>query len=438
MNSPVRSHLAIGLAVLSLALAPAGTGYEGPTTFKASEVAPAALLEGKHHRVAPEVKADGYLLRFQLTSDFGPFEAAGQSMLATRVQEIEGLAQLQEVSKSEVFVKAAGESVVNVGKGVVGVVTKPGETAKGIGGAVSGFAVNLGRKTKRAAESATEGSQEEGKSGAEGAASATEGAAKDILGVNSAVRRWAQKVHVDPYTTNPVLRKALEDVAKVDTSGAIAAKVVVPIPMVVSATATVGDLVWTKDPEELLKLNEKRFQDAGAGDAAVKALSRNKFWTLTYQTRFAAALDAVKAKGGADYVDTASRAQAEREALFYVESAEMLARFHAATPVTQVLSDSRAMVAKAGDGRAVALVPVDWIAWTEPYAKAVAEIGERSKKELGATGLELRLTGRMSDRAKQETKALGWTVTENVPGLAETPKTAAAALDRKSSLRPRA
>jgi len=422
MNSPSRRFLAIGLAAVSLALAPAGAGYEGPTTFKASEVAPATLLEGKHHRVAPEVKADGYLLRFQLTSDFGPFDAVGKSMLATRVQEIEGLAGLQDVSKTEVFVKAAGQSVVNVGKGAVGVVTKPVETAKGIGGAVSGFAVNLGRKTKRAAESVTEGSTEEGKSAAEGAASATEGAAKGLLGVNSAMRRWAQKVHVDPYTTNPVLRKALEDVARVDASGAIAAKVVVPIPMVLSATATVGDLVWTKDPEELLKLNEKRFKEAGAGEAAVKALSRNKFWTLTYQTRLAAALEAVKAKGGGDYVDTAARAQSEPEALFYVESAEMLARFHAATPVVQVLSDSKAMVAKAGQGRAVALVPVDWIAWTEPYAKAIAEIGERSNKELGGTSLELQLTGRVSDRAKQETKALGWTVTENVPGPSQAQK----------------
>ncbi len=427
MNSPRRRFLAMGLAVASLALAPAGTGYEGPTTFKASEAAPAMLLEGKHHRVAPEVKADGYLLRFQLTSDFGPFEAAGKSMLATRVQEIEGLAQLQEVSKTEVFVKAAGESVVNVGKGVVGVVTKPEETAKGIGGAVSGFAVNLGRKTKRTAESVTEGSKEEGKSATEGAASATEGVAKDVLGVNSAVRRWAQKVHVDPYTTNPVLRKALEDVAKVDASGDIAAKVVVPIPMVVSATATVGDLVWTKDPEELLKLNEQRLKQAGASDAVVKALYKNKFWTLTHQTRLASALDAVKAKGCGDYVDTASRAQTEREALFYVESAEMLARFHAATPVAQMLSDSKAVVAKAGDGRAVALVPVDWVAWTEPYAKAVAEIGERSKKELGATGLELQLTGRMSDRAKQETKALGWMVTENVPSEAQKPTASSSA-----------
>jgi hypothetical protein len=430
MNSTSRRFLAIGLAVVSLALAPADAGYEGPTTFQASEVASATLLEGKHHRVAPEVKAEGYLLRFQLTSDFGPFEAVGKSMLATRVQEIEGLAGLQDVSKTEVFVKAAGESVINVGKGAVGVVTNPVETAKGIGGAVSGFAVNLGRKTKRAAESAT-GSPEEGKSGTEGAAAATAGAAKGILGVNSAVRRWAQKVHVDPYTTNPVLRKALEDVAKVDASGNIAAKVVVPIPMVLTATATVGDLVWTKDPEELLKLNEKRFKEAGAGDAAVKSLSGNKFWTLTYQTRLAAALDAVKAKGGGDYVDTASRAQSEPEALFYVESAEMLARFHAATPVSQVLSDSKAVVAKAGEGRTVALVPVDWIAWTDPYAKAIAEIGERSKKELGATGLELRLTGRMSERAKQETKSLGWTVTENVLGPSEAPKPATAASDKK-------
>ena len=44
----------------------------------------------------------------------------------------------------------------------------------------------------------------------------------------------------------------------------IVTKVVVPIPAVVSTTATVGNLVWSKDPEELSKMNEARLRALGA------------------------------------------------------------------------------------------------------------------------------------------------------------------------------
>ena len=42
---------------------------------------------------------------------------------------------------------------------------------------------------------------------------------------------------------------------------------------------------------------------------------------------------------------TAADAGSEREALFFVESAEMLQRWHARHPVAGVLTDSRALVA---------------------------------------------------------------------------------------------
>ena len=77
-----------------------------------------------------------------------------------------------------------------------------------------------------------------------------------MLGVNSAVRKWAAKVGVDPYTTNPTLKAALEGIAKVDAAGGLATKFVVPIPPLVGQAATVGNLVWTTDPESLRKMNE--------------------------------------------------------------------------------------------------------------------------------------------------------------------------------------
>ena len=62
---------------------------------------------------------------------------------------------LHDVSKTEVFAKAAGQSVVKAGTGVVNAVSSPVETAKGVGGGVKRVGINLGRRTKRAAEDAT-------------------------------------------------------------------------------------------------------------------------------------------------------------------------------------------------------------------------------------------------------------------------------------------
>ena len=80
----------------------------------------------------------------------------------------------------------------------------------------------------------------------------------------------------------------------------------------------------------------------------------------------------------------------------------MLQRFHATAPVVEMLTDSRALVAETKDGRAIALVPVDWVQWTEALAKAAAEAGVRAKKEFRATKLELHRTGRVSAVARRK------------------------------------
>jgi len=407
---------AFALSSAALALAAA---YETPRTFRASDLLTPAQVKGPHHSVAPEVKTDGYLQVFEVTTDYGPVSAEGKTTLLTRLQEVSALAELDKVSKSAVFVQAAGTSVVNVGKGVAAAVSDPGATANGVGAGLKRFGTNLGRKAKRAGDQAVDSAKNEGgATPAEGSQKSTTdqaaGVANSALGVNGAARKWAQKVGADPYTTNPLLKKALVDIGKVDAAGGLAAKIAVPVPMVVSGTAAVGALVWAKDPEELLKINEKLLADAGTSAQTIKQLYLSKGFTLTLHTRLAAGLGAVKAPGCADYVSTAAEATTWREAAFFVESAEMLAAFHKTTPVTAVLTDSRAMVAKTKDGRAVALLPLDWLSWTAAYEQALTTVETRAKKELGATKLELRLTGKMSPTAKAETVKHGWTVVESV------------------------
>jgi hypothetical protein len=174
------------------------------------------------------------------------------------------------------------------------VVKDPEGTAKGIGGGLKRFGVNLGRKAKRTADSVTHDDKKAGESGessSDKALDAAGGAANSVLGVNGAARKWAQKLGLDPYTTNPILHKALVDVGKIDTAGSIATKIVLPVPVLVSGAATVGGLVWSKDPEALRKINEARLAEIGVSKAGASRYFVNGNYTLTMQTRLIAAFD---------------------------------------------------------------------------------------------------------------------------------------------------
>jgi hypothetical protein len=422
---PPRRVRRLSLAVLGVSALAAG--YDAPARFKASAILPASWLKGPHHQVSEEVGTEGYFQTFSIVSDYGTIPAESRSMLSIRLREVEALGQLDEVSKSEVFLKAAGGSVLQVGKGVANVVTRPVETAKGLGGGIKRFGANLGRKSKAAADSAAEtvkgeGGSEDDKSTGAKAADAGASAVNSLAGVTGASRRWAQKLGVDPYSSNAVLRKALEDVGRIDSAGGIAVKVAVPIPPVASLTATTNNLVWGKDPAELAKINEQRATELGVPESVAKRFFKSKAFSPSRQTRLLGALHAVRAKGSADYVDAASESRSEQEAEFFTESAEMLQRLHASSPVPAVLEDSRAMVAKTEDGRALVLLPIDWIPWTEAAAKALVEIDGRAKKELGASRIEVELTGRASAEARRQLESRGWKVSEDAPSVLPPPK----------------
>lgn len=390
-------------------LALAQGAWEGPRTFDASEVLTAADRSGPHHSVADEVLTESFFYAFTLRTEFGDLKTVGLTLLKKRIAETEALVALNDVSKTDVFIEAGGRSLVSLGKGVANVASDPEGTARGLGSGIKRFGVNLGRRTQRLAEDVT-GDEDSDEEGSAGETAANVGTA--VLGVNQAARLWAQKLQVDPYSRNPMLQNALLEVAQIDAAGAIATKVVVPIPRVVSTTSTMGGLVWDQDPEALRKTNEAGLKALGVSDEIADAFFRNDAFTLTEQTRFVAALHGVKAIIGlADYVASASEADTPREGLFFVESAEMLKRQHGEGAVTSVLGDSRAMVALSGN-RAIALLPLDYLSWTEPVAQAVAEIVERAKNELGASDLEMQLTGRASGRARSELQELGWALRE--------------------------
>ena len=302
--------------------APAQGPWEGPKTFQASKILAPEERNGPHHTVEDEVPTEGFYFAFTLHTDFGDLTPLGRDLLNKRIRETNALEVLNEVSKTEVFLEAAGRSLQSVGKGLVQVAKDPEDTAKGLGGGIKRFGVNLGRKTQRAAEGVTD---DDGDDDTKSTTDTAENVANSVLGVNKSARVWAEKLQVDPYSRNSILQKALLEIAKLDAAGGIAAKVAVPIPTVVSATSSVSGLVWGKDPEELRKDNEARLASLGVPDEIAEEFFRNTSFTLTDQTRFIAALHEVNATGLADYVDAARGAKTPRGPLLRRERGDAAA-----------------------------------------------------------------------------------------------------------------
>ena len=227
------------------------------------------------------------------------------------------------------------------------------------------------------------------------------------------MREWARKVKADPYTTNLVLRNALKSIAKVDAAGSIVTKVVVPIPAVVGTTATVGDLVWSKDPEALRKLNEERVRALGApredrvgvlperlvhADAADHESSL--LWTRSRNR--AAPTTSNPPRRPTPNARRCSSSRAPR-------CCSAITRKRRLTSCSGTRARSWRQLA----GNAVLVAPLDFIRSTSAVRNALAEIASRARRELGASSLVLHVSGTLSDRARQDAKGAGWTVRES-------------------------
>ncbi|MEW6366403.1 MAG: hypothetical protein AB1714_17395 [Acidobacteriota bacterium] len=104
----------LGVAIALAATVGAHGADESAPSFMASALLPASVLMGAHYQVAEKVMTEGYFHQFTITSDYGTFDAVGMSQLRVRTGEIRALAAIEEVSKTDVFLEAAGGAVVNV------------------------------------------------------------------------------------------------------------------------------------------------------------------------------------------------------------------------------------------------------------------------------------------------------------------------------------
>jgi hypothetical protein len=69
--------------------------------LNAKDLAVPELLKGPHFTVDPKVPVKGFLERFTIRSTYGTFQANGLRMLPIRVNEVEAIAKLDELSRTK-------------------------------------------------------------------------------------------------------------------------------------------------------------------------------------------------------------------------------------------------------------------------------------------------------------------------------------------------
>jgi len=402
----------------------AAEDYETPPAAKASQLLPKTVLKGPHHTIDEAVPLQGLFYRYRIQSTFGTFEAVGSPLLAVRLKEIDALERLSGTSEFSVAMKSVGDSLATAAKGAAHAVANPEETVKGIPGGVGRAFGRIGRKAKRTAEKGQEtvdkDEKEEGaeaktdeKATTETATNASASVAKGALGVSASRRRWAKELGVDPYTSNPALSAALDKVAEIDAAGRFATKLV-PGMAALSAVSNVDSLVYEKEPDELMTLNETRLKAMGVDGGTSRDLRLNKNIRLGPQTRIVGALDAMKGVADRDaFIERAASADDEVGAHYFAVGAEILERFHRTqAPLVRIVPARAAAVALAKNNRLVHLLPVDSVSWTKEVAEAANGATQRAKEDFTGSKPELWTSGRVSVRARKELESRGWAVHE--------------------------
>jgi len=388
--------------------------FEELPELKASEILKPEFLKGPHYAVRDQVPTGSGMNQFTIDSDFGVFEADGNEMLLQRLKEIDAIARLQDVSRTDQFKKslvAAAKSPLDSARNIAR------DPAQAISNVPKGIMKFLGR--------AKETVQNVGKGGN---GDADDGSRmKDAIGYSDKKRKIALEMGIDPYTTNTVLQKELDDLAWASWAGGFTFSVAtLPISgaagaalTVTNVNSTVDDLLREKSPSELEQINRATFRAMGASTSDVERILHGDAFTPTQATAFAVHLKALKnvANRGAFVKAAAQKSTTESDALFCVYTAALMDQINQKTPIARIVMLGDFPICVARDGTIIVALQWDYAAWTSGAAAFTDEVQKFAGKSGQSAHVSVDLSGEVSPRLRDELEKRGMTVQDRrVPG----------------------
>ena len=386
--------------------------YEELPELKASDILRPEILQGPNHKVREEVLPYSGANHFIIDSAFGVFEADGNEMLIRRVNEVNAIAQLKEVSRTDQFKSALVKAAKSPLAAAKSIVTDPVNT-------IANVPRGLGKFMKRAGETVKGIGKKNESSAAEGSK------AQQMIGFSDTKRKVAISLGVDPYSRNVVLQKELDGISWASFAGGMTFQVAtMPIGggagaalTATNVTKTFDEVLREKSPTDLKIMNRKILLDMGASAADTEAFLSNSAFSPTAQTAFALnlkSLDGVANRGA--FVRLAAKTSSnESDAIFCVQTAALMGKLHeegkSLARIT-LIGDFPICIAK--DGTIIVALQWDYAAWTaraDEFAQSVHAQGKEKSTYLVC------LSGEASPRLHKELESRGFSVRDRLsPG----------------------
>ncbi len=407
MNRQARYFTTLMVLVLTAAGAMAAGPYEEPADRRPSQVLPKEMVAGRHYRVQDPVVADGYMYRFTVKSDYGPFEVTGIGALRKLLNEIRAIAKLEEIKNGKAFAAAVADSASGPFRFAKNLIVHPVDTLSG----VPSGAYKLMENAAEAVSTERNPSDDP--------------AYKKLLLVSGRKRDYAAQLNVDPYSSNPVLQKELNRVAWAAALGNLTVSAaLMPVGgaagAVVSSTRfsnALNDYLKAEPASQLRIINDGKLTAMGIPPDVAKRFLDQPHFSPRHQTILVEALARLgTARGRENFLEIALGAEDEVDANFFTNAAQIMRGYHETmAPISELqVLGRRLTVAQAANGNALIPLPLDYIIWTQTPDQRSQDV----KAKYGAPGFngrfDLWLTGMASPLAKQRLAERGMTVVEEV------------------------
>ncbi|MEI8298355.1 MAG: hypothetical protein WCH32_10050 [Pseudomonadota bacterium] len=404
------------LVALCVAAVAGAADFEAvPMEPPAASLSPAQCA-GEAFHVEDPVVSDGLMRHYLVISRYGAFEGYGRPGLTARLREVAALEELQKTSGVGVVADAVGESVTGSARTLVEVATHPIDTVtgipRGIGHLFQGFAADareLGDTAASLNEKPPDGAAKAGSNNGVSVSDARRYAAR-YFGVTASERRWFQRLGVDPYTDNELLRRAVHRYAKIDATTKFGLKFA-PIPGLPYAgeARRAMDAIYSEPPAVLRARRRTVLAGYGLTADEIKRFDNALLLNPTRQQLLESAAESMPGVAGrGELFRHATTLLSEHEVMVFIRSAVLLAEVHAREPLASILPGLRLPAARTAAGQVVVAGAFDALYWT-----AVVEEAERAMRAaLGSAEapIQVWVSGDVSARAETELAARGWQV----------------------------
>jgi hypothetical protein len=398
--------LSLMMLTLIAGMAWGASQYEAPKERRASEVLPPNLRSGPHFRVQDRVAADGYMLRFTVTSDYGTFPVTGEYGLRKLIKEIQAIAALKKVSKGEAFVKGVSGKAQETVEFGTNLVADPGRTLASVPQGVAKLFDNIatGLQKPRDPRRDTVGQQ--------------------LLNVSDAKRKIAYDLGVDVYSSNRVLQNELDGLSKAQALGSLGVSAAIPygggtmvgISRMSQTAGDVNRLLRDESPSGLRNINERKLQAMGVDRSLTERFLNSTQLSPRHKTVIVACLERLSGTRGREaFINFALQAVDESSANFMQNMAEILAAYQQTVSPIQEITAPGVIMARATNGTVLIPFPLDYGVWTVRAERVVKNTLAGYKRDRRSPArFEFWVTGTVSPLARRQLEAQGIKVVEHV------------------------